>query len=106
MEYQAVSGPHLAVGRSAGQALDALTAEFPETQTDGLVIVQRFRPDRFGSAEQQRRLQTLMKDWRAARDRGLRLSEDDQAELNALVVAELDATARRAAAIAPRTTDH
>jgi len=106
VEYQAVSGPHRAAGKSAGQALDALAAEDPELESEGLVIVQRFRADPFFPAEQQHRLQTLMERWRQARDRGQTLSEDEQAELNSLVVAEFDATARRAAAIAPRPTDN
>ena len=99
LEYQAVAGPHRAVGNSAGQALDALAAEYPEMELEGLVIVQRFRPDRFFSAEQQQRLQTLMGCWREARDHGQTLSEAEQAELESLVAAELDASARRAAAI-------
>ena len=99
VEYQAVSGSRVAVGLSAGQALDALAAECPEMESEGLVIVQRFRPDRFFPAEQQQRLQTLMKRWRAARDHG-ELSEAERSELDSLVAAELDATARRASAIA------
>ncbi len=47
MEYQAVSGTRRAVGQSAGRALDALAAEYPEIESEGLVIVQRFRPNRF-----------------------------------------------------------
>jgi hypothetical protein len=45
MEYQAVSGSRVAVGLSAGQALDALAAKCPEMESEGLVIVQRFRAD-------------------------------------------------------------
>ena len=69
-------------------------------ESEGLVIVQRFRPDRFFPAEQQQRLQTLMKRWRAARDHGELLSEAERTELDSLVAAELAATARRASEIA------
>ena len=100
MEYQAVSGSRVAVGLSAGQALDALAAKCPEMESEGLVIVQRFRADRFFPAEQQQRLQTLMKRWREARDHGESLSEAERAELDSLVSAELEATAGRASAIA------
>jgi hypothetical protein len=100
MKYQAVSGTHRAIGPSAGQALDALAAEYPEVESEGLVIVQRFRPDRFFPAEQQQRLQTLMGRWREARDGGQSLPEAERAELELLVAAELDASAKRAAGIA------
>jgi hypothetical protein len=100
LEYQAVSGTRVAVGKSAGQALDALTAEFPELESEGLVIVQRFCPDRFFPAEQQQRLQDLMGRWREARDHGQSLPQAERAELESLIEAELKASARRATVIA------
>ena len=69
-------------------------------ESEALVIVRRFRPDRFFPAEQQQRLQTLMKRWREVRDHGESLSEAERAELDLLVEAELEATAGRASAIA------
>ncbi len=69
-------------------------------ESEGMVIVQRFRPDRFFPAEQQQRLQALMNRWRKARDQGESLSEAERAELDSLVAAELEATAGRASAIA------
>jgi hypothetical protein len=56
-------------------------------------------PDRFFTAEQQERLEERMASWRQARDTGLRLCPQDQAELESLVDAELHAAAERAAAI-------
>jgi hypothetical protein len=100
LKYQAVSGAHVAVGKSVGEALDALTAELPEMESEGLVVVQRFLPDRFFSAERQQRLQELMRCWREARDRGETLTEAEGTELEALVAAELAGSAQRAAAIA------
>jgi hypothetical protein len=57
------------------------------------------RPDPFFSEEQQRRLEELMTRWRAAREAGLRLAPEDEAELKGLVDAELRGAAERAAAI-------
>ena len=57
------------------------------------------RPDRFFTAEQQRHLEELMANWHSARDAGLSLSGEEQAELDALVEAELQAATDRAAAM-------
>lgn len=96
VSYQAVSGCRIAVGTTAGAALDALTAEFPEVNTDSFVVIQRFRADDFFSSEQKQRLQALMSRWREARDTGGDWSRAEQAELEALVDVELAASARRA----------
>jgi hypothetical protein len=68
------------------------------------------RPDPFFTEPQQRRLEELMARWREAREAGLRLTPEDQAELEGLVDAELGAAAERAAAIsrdpAPRIARH
>ena len=57
------------------------------------------RPDPFFTESRRRRLEELMAKWRDARDAGLRLPSEDQAELESLVDAELCAAADRAAAI-------
>jgi hypothetical protein len=57
------------------------------------------RPDEFFTAQQQERLAALMERWRAARDAGASLPPDEQAELDALVQAEVRAAGERAAAI-------
>jgi hypothetical protein len=56
-------------------------------------------PHRFFSTAQQRRLAELMSRWRAARDAGSELAAEEQAGLEALVQAEVEATSRRAQAI-------
>jgi hypothetical protein len=56
-------------------------------------------PDGFFNAEQVQRLEELMGRWRTARDNNSSLSVDEQAELHALVEAELAASAQRAAAL-------
>lgn len=57
------------------------------------------RPDHFFTTEQQQRLQQLMARWRAARDAGSALPPEEQAELQALVEAEVRAATERAAAL-------
>src|SRR6516162_7114673 len=97
--YRAVAGGHQAVGDSAGQALDALTAQLGEPQSTTLVVVQHLRPDEFFSAAQQQRLGQLMTRWRAARDGSTSFDSSEQAELDALVDAEVRAAGERAAAL-------
>lgn len=97
--YRAIAGSRKAVGRTAGQALDAIAGRLTEDETSTLVVVQHHRPDRFFTAQQQKRLGELMTLWRSARDSNSTLSPQDQAELDALVEAEVQASAQRAAAI-------
>ncbi len=97
--YRAVAGQAQSVGRTPGEALDALAAQLGEAETGTLVVVQHLRPDRFFTAEQQQRLAALMDRWRAARDGGGPWSAEEQAELDALVEAEVRAAAERAAAL-------
>lgn len=86
----------MAAGGTAGQALDALTAQFPDVGYESLPIVQRFRPDRHSDVSLQQRIADLMLRWRAARDTGTAWSAEEQAELESLVNAELQASGQRA----------
>lgn len=97
--YRAVAGSIQSVGKTAGEALDALAAQLGEEEAGSLIIVQNQRPDQFFSAEQQQRLGALMARWRAARDAGTALSTAEQAELETLVQAELQAATQRARAL-------
>jgi hypothetical protein len=97
--YRAIAGERQSVGKTAGAALDALTAQLPADQTGTLVIVQSLRPDAFFTADQQERLLHLMARWRDARGAGELLSADEQGELDALVDAEVRAAGARAAAL-------
>ena len=99
LAYHAVAGEKHAQGKTAGEALDALTAQLSADEASTLVIVQSLRPDHFFNAAQQERLAALMARWRAARDQGQTLPVDEQTELEALVEAELRASAARAAAL-------
>lgn len=94
--FRAVSGEKESFGKTVGQAIDALTLQLENGDTDTLVIVQRFQPDEFFSADQQKRLGYLMQKMRDARDLGKMLPQDEWSELEGLVEAELEGSARRA----------
>src|SRR5262249_21169581 len=100
LSYHAIAGAKHAEGKTAGEALDALTAQLSVDEASTLVIVQSLRPDDFFTASQQERLTVLMAHWRTARDQGQTLPVEEQAELEALIEAELRASAARAAALA------
>jgi hypothetical protein len=95
--YRAVGGHAQAMGRTAGEAVDALAAQLPEDQATTLLIVRDLRADRFFPEERRRRLDELMVRWRAARDSGTTLSAEELAELQRLVDEEVQAAADRAA---------
>ncbi len=98
--YRAIAGDKHSVGKTAGQALDALTAQLNQTAFSALLFIQSAHPDKFFSAEQQERLSALMSLWRTARDQGQELPSEQKAELEKLVEAELSAAAARTAALA------
>ena len=97
--YRAIAGCRQSVGKTAGEALDALTSSLPEKETATLIIVQHQRPDEFFTAEQQAQLNELLARWRAARDGGAVLPPAAQAELDALVEAEVRAASQRTLAL-------
>lgn len=97
--YRAIAKGHQSVAKTAGAALDALTAQLSPEDTGTMIVIQNYKPDRFFTAQQQERLATLMARWRAARDTGNALPANEQAELEALVDAELAASGQRAAAV-------
>lgn len=95
--YRAVSGETQSVGPTVGQALDGLRTKLGDPSETTLVIVQPMIPDALFTSEQRNRLTSLMTHWRAARANGTHLPPDEQAELNALVEAEVRAAGERAA---------
>ena len=97
--YRAVAGNRESVGRTPGEALDAMTSQLDEDESGTIVIVQHLHSDRFFSAAQRERLGVLMTRWREARDSGGELAPDEQSELEGLVEAEERAAAKRAEAI-------
>jgi hypothetical protein len=99
LAYRAIAGGRESVGKTAGEALDALANTLPEEDSGTLVIVQNFRPDHFFTKEQRQRLSELMNRWREARDSGTPFSHEEQAELDDLVQAEVRGAANRTAAM-------
>jgi hypothetical protein len=100
ISYRAVAGNKQSTGKTAGKALDALTAQLSEDEAGSLIVVQSRRPDRFFNADQQNRLAELMESWRTARDKGKTLPVKEQAELEELIEMELRASANRAEKLA------
>ncbi|MBD1930515.1 MULTISPECIES: hypothetical protein [Cyanophyceae] len=97
--YRAIAGDKQSTGKTAGEALDALTAQLEGSELGTLLLIQSFRPDWFFSAGEQQRLSELMSLWRTARDEGQVLPPEQQAELDRLVEAELKAATARTAAL-------
>jgi hypothetical protein len=97
--YQAIAGDKQSLGKTAGEALDALTAQLDSDEFSTLMVIQSFRADWFFSAAQQQRLSELMDLWRATRDRGETLPLEQQTELDSLVEVELKAATARSAAL-------
>ena len=91
-QFRAVSGSLQSVGRTMGEALDALAAQIPDTDASALILIQQRRPDPFFTAEQYQRMRDLM----ARRDT---LTSAERVELEALVDAELDGTVARTDAL-------
>ena len=99
ISYRALAGDKRSLGRTAGEALDALTIQLSDDKAGTLVIVQNQLPDCFFDAAQQQRLAELMERWRLARDRGETLPFREQSELETLVKSELRASADRTDAL-------
>ncbi len=95
--YCGMAGEKRSEGDTAGKALDALTAQLPETQDGLLVIVQSLRLGRFFDVQQQRRFRELME---ALRWAGGELPAEEEAELESLVGVEVRASADRTAMFA------
>lgn len=99
MTFRAVTSHRQAMGRTAGEALDALTSQLPADETDTLVIVRGLRPDQFFTEGQRQRLEQLMSSWRSARDAGTSLSAEEESELEIFIDAEVRAATLRAEAL-------
>lgn len=89
--YRAFAGDKESTGRTAGEALDALTSQLEDEESGTLVIVQNFKADKFFTAIQQERLTELIQQ-RKTRN----LSPEEESELESLIAAELDGARQRA----------
>ena len=90
-KFRAVAGKKESVGRTAGEALDALTAQLDDDENSTLLIIQNQRPDNFFGANERKRLSELM-----SKKEDRELSTKEASELEKLVEAELNGARRRA----------
>ena len=90
--FRAVSGKRQSVGRTPGEALDALLAQEKGIIESSAILIQRFVPDAYFSQAQHDRIQELL-------GRRYSLSEPENSELDSLIDAELDATVLRTNAL-------
>jgi hypothetical protein len=91
-KFRAISNGKESVGKTAGEALDAISSQMEDADDNTLVIIKRNNPDQFFSAEQKKQLAKLMELKRANK-----LSPDEQIELEKLVEAEIKGATERAA---------
>lgn len=92
--FRAIAGNRQSVGRTMGEALDALAADWGDHAQEAAVLIQRFYPDSYFTQAQYDRMQELL----ARRES---LSPEERAELEALIDAELDATVARTDSLVP-----
>jgi hypothetical protein len=95
--FRAVSGKHQSVGRTAGEALDALLAQEGGAIESSAILIQRFVPDACFTQAQYDRMQQLL----AHRNTHTEL---ENAELDALIDAELEATIARTQNLLSKST--
>ena len=89
--YRAVAGKKQSIGRTAGAALDTLTAQLDEEESGTLLVIQSQRSDRFFSSIQKKRLVELMEKCQSQI-----LTTEEETELEDLVEAELNGARQRA----------
>jgi hypothetical protein len=99
MPFRAISGKAQAMGRTAGEALDALALQLPSQEAETLVILRNMSPDRFFGAGPRSRLEELVALRREALAGHAVMTEQEEAELEQLVDAELRAATERATAL-------
>ena len=93
--YRAIAGDRSATGQTAGEVLDALTAQLPSLTPAPLLLLQRFQGNSWFNTQQQNRLAALTEQWRHARDQDQLLASPETQELEDLVDAELNAAIAR-----------
>src|SRR5215831_16366094 len=86
--FRAIAGNRQAVGRTMGEALDVLTADWGKNIQEAAVLIQRFQPDAYFTEAQYGCMQELLA-------RRATLTVEERADLEALIDAELDATIAR-----------
>ncbi len=91
--FRAVAGARESVGRTPGEALDALNSQLGESESGSLIIVQQMQSDPFFTQAQYLRMRQLL-------DCRITLTDLERAELEQLVKDELIASAKRTQALA------
>jgi regulator of protease activity HflC (stomatin/prohibitin superfamily) len=86
--FRAIAGQRQSIGRTMGEALDALTADWGNDIQETTVLIQRFQPDPYFTQAQYDRMQALL-----VRRTALTVAERE--ELEALIDTELEATVAR-----------
>jgi len=86
--FRAIAGNRQSLGKTMGEALDALTAEWGDDVQETVVLIQRFQPDQYFTQAQYDRMQALL----AHRST---LTPEERTELEALIDSEVDATITR-----------
>ena len=89
--YRAFTSDKESVGRTAGEALDALTLQLADEESGTLVIVQNRKADQYFNTAQQERLTSLIQ-----KRKDGNLSTEEEKELESLIEAELDGARQRA----------
>lgn len=98
--FRAISGKKHSVGKTIGEAVDALVSQFSNDEKETLFISPHFQPDEFFTLQQQERLSQLMEKLRLAENENKEMNAEERAELEMLINAELDGSAMRTKAIA------
>ncbi len=97
IRFRAISGRHQSVGRTAGEALDALLEQEKDEVDSSAIIIQRFVPDAHFTQAQHDQMKMLLVRRNA-------LTEAESAELDALIDAELEATIHRTQSLLLQST--
>ena len=98
--FRAISGEKESFGNTIGEAVDSLTEQLENGSDETLYVVQRFSPDEFFTAEQQKRLSELMNKLHLTQQGKQEFSTEEKAELEKLIETELEGSTRRAKKIA------
>ncbi|HEX9959967.1 MAG TPA: hypothetical protein VGB00_03490 [Pyrinomonadaceae bacterium] len=88
--YRAIAGQKESIGRTAGEALDGLTAQLSQDESGTLIVIQNQRSDKFFNSWQQMRLTELME-----KRKNQSLSVIEEKELENLVETELNGARQR-----------
>lgn len=86
--FRAIAGSRQSIGRTMGEALDALTADWGDDIQETAVFIQHLQPDAYFTAAQYCRMQELLA-------RRAALTAEERAELETLIDTELAATVAR-----------